>query len=381
MTNSLTGTYFAQGCWAIAEGAIAAGCRFFAGYPITPSTEIAERMAKRLPEVGGVFIQMEDELASMASLVGASYAGAKSMTATSGPGFSLMVENIGLAYMLEVPCVIVNIMRVAPSSGQPTRPAQGDVMQARWSPHGDVEMIALAPSSAQEMFTYGIRAFNLAERFRTPVIVLADENLSHMRERVIIPNQEDIEIINRKKPKVPPEKYQPFEPDDDLVPPMALFGEGYNFHVSSITHSTKGYPDALNEETHRNLINRLSDKIIKYSDEIIEIKEFMMDDAEIAVVAYGSPLRPAIRAVKDARAQNIKAGLIGLKTIWPFAEEKFKRYSERVKAFVVPEMNRGQILREVERAVTPTPVIPLSKIGGEIHTVDEILAGIRRASK
>lgn len=375
----LTGTYFAQGCWALAEGAIAAGCRFFAGYPITPSTEIAERMARRLPEVGGAFIQMEDELASMAAIIGGSYSGVKSMTATSGPGFSLMQENIGLAAMTEAPCVVVDVMRGGPSSGQPTMPAQGDVMQAKWGSHGDYEIIAIAPSSAQEMFDLTVKAFNLSEQFRVPVIILADEILSHIREKVVI--HEGVQVVDRKKPKVPQDEYKPFEPDEDLVPPMACFGEGYRFFVSGITHSPNGYLVPTDPKVHAALVNRLCDKICKNADRIIELQEIMTEDADIIAVAYGSPSRSVLRAVRDARNKGIKAGLVRLITLWPFPHKKIEDLARKAKVFVVAEMNRGQILREVERAVRPSPVFFVPKLGGECHTSDEILAAIVEASK
>ena len=374
----LTGKHFLSGDYACAEGAIAAGCRFFAGYPITPATEIAERMARRLPEVGGVYIQMEDELGSIAAVIGASYAGVKAMTATSGPGFSLMQENIGLAVMTETPLVIVDIMRGGPSTGQPTKPGQQDMMQAKWGSHGDYEVIALAPSSVQEMFDLTIECFNLSERFRVPAFLMADETVAHMWEKVIIPEPDQIEIVNRKKPTVSPAEYLPFKPDEDLVPPMACFGEGYRVHVTGLTHDERGYPKTDSPEIQEQLVRRLCDKIRKNADKIVKVKEFMLEDAEIAVIAYGTPARAAISAVRKAREEGIKAGLLRLVTVWPFPERQVAELAARVKGIVVPELNYGQIVREVERAAKTTPVYFMPKFGEALHTPMEILDGIRR---
>jgi len=377
----LTGVHFMDGDTACAEGALAAGCRFFAGYPITPATEIAERMARRLPQVGGIYIQMEDELGSMAAVIGASYACAKAMTATSGPGFSLMQENIGLAFMTETPCVIVDIMRGGPSTGQPTMPGQQDVMQAKWGSHGDYEMISFAPSSVQEMFDLTIEAFNLAEAYRTPVTVLADAIIGHMYERVDIPDESEIKIVNRKKPKVPPEKYAPFQADDDLVPPMACFGEGYRFYATGLTHDESGRPRTSSAEAQQKLIRRLCDKIRRNAEKIVKIKEFMLDDAEVAVVAYGIASRAALSAVRKAREAGVKAGLLRLTTLWPFPDWHISHLAKQVDAIVVPEMNYGQIVREVERAAKETRVVFLPKLGEEPHKPLEILEAIRRAQK
>ncbi len=375
----LTGTHFMSGDLACAEGAIVAGCRFFGGYPITPATEIAERMARRLPEVGGVYIQMEDEIASIAAVIGASYACKKAMTATSGPGFSLMQENIGLAVMTEAPLVVVNIMRGGPSTGQPTMPGQQDVMQAKWGSHGDYEIIALTPSSVQEMFDLTVEAFNLAETYRVPVILLADEIVGHMWERVKIPPLEEITIVNRNKPKLPPNEYQPFEPDENLVPPMACFGEGYHFHATGLTHDEKGVPQTVSIEDQTKLVQRLCDKIRKNADKIIKVEEVMLEDAEVAVTAYGIASRAALSAVRKARAEGIKAGLLRLITLWPFPESHVARIAKQVKAIVVPEMNYGQLVREVERAAKATPVYLLSKLGEEPHRPSEIVEAVRRA--
>jgi len=372
----LTGTHYMLGDHACAEGAIAAGCRFFAGYPITPSTEIAEWIARRIPLFGGIYIQMEDEIASITALIGASCGGVKSMTATSGPGYSLMVEGIGLAVMLEVPCVIVNVQRGAPSTGLPTLVGQGDVMQARWGSHGDYEIIALSPNSCQEMFDLTIKAFNLSEKYRVPVTILADEAVGHLREKVVIPPQEEIKIINREKPKVPPEEYWPYVPNENLVPPMAIAGEGYYVHMTGLTHDERGYPD-ITGEAHEKLVRRLIDKIQKNKKDIIEYEEIMIDDAEIVVVSFGITARAALRAVKEARKKGIKAGLFRLITIWPFPEERIAEISKKIEKFVVAEINQGQIRREVERArLNGVPVIGVHKLGGDLITPDEIMEGI-----
>jgi 2-oxoglutarate ferredoxin oxidoreductase subunit alpha len=377
----LTGKHLMQGDVACAEGAIAAGCRFFAGYPITPATEIAERMARRMIEVSGMFVQMEDELASIAAIIGASWAGAKAMTATSGPGFSLMQENIGLAAMTETPCVIVNVMRGAPSTGQPTEGAQQDVMQSKWGSHGDYGIIALAPASVQEMFDLTIECFNLAETYRAPTFLLADGFTGHLWERVVIPSPEEIKIVERKKPLVSTDRYIPFKPDKDLVPPMACFGEGYRVHVTGLTHNEHGYPKTDDPKIQSELVHRLSDKISKNSDKIVKTYEFMLEDAEVAVIAYGIPSRASVNAVKRAREAGIKAGLLRLITVWPFPEKQVEELSNIVKAIVVPEMNCGQVVKEVERVAKETPVHFLSKIGGEPHSPSEILEVIRRAAK
>lgn len=369
----LSGQHFMNGDVACAEGAIAVGCRFFAGYPITPATEIAERMARRLPQVSGVYIQMEDELASIAAVLGASNAGTKAMTATSGPGFSLMMENIGLAVMTETPCVIVDIMRGGPSTGQPTMPGQQDVMQARWGSHGDYEIIALTPSSVQEMFDLTIEAFNLSETYRVPTFLLADEIIGHMWERVNIPSAKSIKVVNRKKPVTPPSEYGPFKPDEDLVPPMACFGEGYRFHATGLTHDEYGRPKTDSAEVQQDLVQRLCEKIRRNSNKIVKVDRVLLEDAEVAVVAYGIASRAALSAVRKARAQGIKAGLLRLVTVWPFPDKQVEEVAQKVKALVVPEMNYGQIVREVRRVAKETPVIFLSKLGEEPHKPLEIL--------
>ena len=375
-----TGEHFFNGDVACAEGAIASGCRFFAGYPITPATEIAEAMSARMPEVGGIFIQMEDEIASMNAILGASSAGVKSMTATSGPGFSLMMENFGLGIMMEIPAVLVNIQRGGPSTGLPTITGQQDMMQARWGSHGDYEVIALSPSSPQEMFDFTIKAFNLSEKYRLPVLVMADEIVGHMMEKVIIPKKEDIHLVSRKKPVVPQEEYLMYQPEEDLVPVMANAGEGYKVITTGLTHDEKGYP-AMNAEAHGKLVKRLCDKILINKSDIIEYEERYTEDADIVVITYGIPTRSALRAVKDARKEGLKAGLLRLITVWPFYEEKVAELAGKTHALIVPEINNGQIVREVERSAGGrTRVIPIPKFG-EMHNPQEILKVIKEVSK
>ncbi|MGA3191488.1 MAG: 2-oxoacid:acceptor oxidoreductase subunit alpha [Candidatus Bathyarchaeia archaeon] len=378
--NIMTGAHFLNGDVACAEAALVAGCRFFAGYPITPATEIAETLSMRMPELGGIYVQMEDEIASLAAVIGASYSGLKAMTATSGPGFSLMQENIGLAVMTEAPCVIVDVMRAGPSTGQPTMPGQQDVMQAKWGSHGDYGIIALTPSSVQEMFDLTVEAFNLSETFRVPTLLMADEIVGHMWEKVVIPPMDKVRIVNRKKPTVSPEEYKPFLPDDDLVPPMACFGEGYHFHATGLTHNESGYPRTSSSEDQTRLVNRLCEKIQKNADRIVRVEEVMLDDADVAVVAYGIVARSALSAIRKAREKGIKAGLLRLITLWPFPEEHVAKVAQHVRAIAVPEMNCGQLVREVERAAKETPVTFLSKLGEEPHTPTEILDAIKRAA-
>ena len=377
----LTGTHFMSGDIACAEGAVAAGCRFFGGYPITPATEISERMSRRLVEVKGVYIQMEDEIGSIASVIGASYAGKKAMTATSGPGFSLMQENIGLAVMTEAPLVIVNIMRGGPSTGQPTMPSQQDIMQAKWGSHGDYEIIALTPSSVQEMFNLTIECFNLAEVYRVPTMLLADEIIGHMWERVKIPSPEDIITIDRKKPHVAPGEYKPFKPDKNLVPPMACFGEGYRFHATGLTHDENGLPSTVSIKVQTELVQRLCEKIRRNAADITRVEKTMIDDAEVVVIAYGITSRAALSAIRKARKSGLKAGLLRLITVWPFPEKLVASIARKVKAIIVPEMNYGQLVREVERVAKATPVTLLSKLGEEPHRPMEIVEAIRKALK
>ena len=374
----LTGAHFMVGDHACAEGALAGGCDFFAGYPITPSTEIAERLSARLPAVGAMFIQMEDELGSMSALVGASLSGARVMTATSGPGFSLMQENIGLAVMMEAPCVLVNVQRGGPSTGLPTLVGQSDMMQAKWGSQGDYEIVAYSPSSPQECFDYVIKAFNTADRWRIPVFVMADEMLGHMTERLTIPPADQIPRVERKRPRQKPgdDTFLPFlAEDDDLVPPIVHAGEGYRVNYDSLTHDDRGYPATL-AEPHDRLVRRLVNKIRLHADQIIEYEEEFLDDAQVVVIAYGSTARSAKRAVLTAREEGLRAGLLRLITVWPFPEEKVKKLSEQAVAFVVPEVNLGQMSREVER-FTSLPVVGVNHAGGVMMAPDPILDAIR----
>ncbi|MFB0519505.1 MAG: 2-oxoacid:acceptor oxidoreductase subunit alpha [Acidobacteriota bacterium] len=377
----LTGEHFMNGNIACAEGAIAAGCRFFAGYPITPSSEIAERISERFPEVGGIFIQMEDELASMCAILGASWGGVKSMTCTSGPGFSLMQENLGLGVMMETPCVLVNIQRGGPSTGLPTLVGQQDMMQARWGSHGDYEIIALCPSSPQELFDYTIKAFNLSEMYRVPVLVMGDEVVGHMSERVVIPPKEKIELASRRKYTGPPEQYLPFKPDKDLVPPMVIAGEGYHIHITGLTHDEKGYPE-ISAEAQKELVPRLVNKIKKNADKIIEIEESNTEDAEVIVISYGISARTSLRAIELAREEGIKVGILRLITVWPFPEKRIYQLASKVAGFVVPEINLGQVVYEVERcAKGKTRVTLVPHAGGHIHDPKDIFQAIRSTLK
>ena len=377
----LTGEFFMMGDVACAEGAISAGCRFFGGYPITPATEVAERMAARMPQVGGTYIQMEDELASIIAVLGASWGGAKAMTATSGPGFSLMMENLGLGIMTETPCVLVNVQRGGPSTGLPTLVAQGDMMQARWGSHGPYEIIALAPSSPQELFDLTIHAFNLSEKYRTPVLVMTDAEVGHMTEKVVIPPPEEIETFPRRRPTVPPEEYLPYEADDDLIPPMASAGEGYRFHITGLTHDERGYP-GMDAETQERLIYRLVEKIKRNKDDIIQLEEDGLEDAEVVVCSYGIAARTSLWPVELARKEGIKVGVLRLITVWPFPEERIRQLAREVKAFVVPELNYGQIVLEVERcAAGQAETILVGHAGGDIHKPEKVLEAIRRAAR
>ena len=373
----LTGVHFLNGDQACCEGALAAGARFAAGYPITPSTEIVERFSKRIPLVGGVFIQMEDELAASIAIQGAAWAGAKVFTVTSGPGFSLMMEHIGLAAMTETPCVFVDVQRGGPSTGLPTLPAQGDMMQARFGSHGDYPCIALSPDSPQECFSLMIRAMNLAEEFRTPVFLMMDEVVGHMTERVEIPAAESIEVTPRRLTSKPPEEYCPYETNGSLVPDMAIAGEGYKFHVTGLTHDERGYP-SMTPETQHKLIHRLFAKIETARHRIIQIEEDRTDDAEVVVISYGITMRVAERAIQLARAEGIPTGKLRLVTVWPLAEERIRELAGRVKAFVVPELNMGQVVLEVERVTAGrTRVIPVPHAGGTVHRPEQILDAIR----
>ena len=370
-----------QGNEAIAEGAVAAGVTFFAGYPITPSTEIAEQMAKMLPRIGGTFLQMEDEIGAMGAILGASLAGAKVMDATSGPGFSLKQELIGYAACAEIPCVVVNVQRVGPSTGQPTAPSQGDVMQVRWGTHGDHPMIALSPWSVRESFDMAVMAVNYAERFRTPIILLTDEIVGHLRENVVLPSADELEIYPRRLPKkTRAEGYQPFAVGEDLVPDVARFGDGYRIHVTGLLHDETGFPSGSPVVTEQ-LIHRLHEKINRVGEEIIHTEEHFMEDAEYAVVSYGGTARTAYEAVRTARAEGIRVGFLRLQTIWPFADAAIGRLADRVKKILVAELNYGQLTGEVTRASHGTPVRPCLKYNMLDFTPQEIAAEIRRMSE
>ena len=363
--------YFVQGNEACALGAIAAGCRFFAGYPITPSTEIAEIMSKKLPTVGGHFVQMEDEIAAIGAIIGAAWGGQKVVTATSGPGISLMQENIGYATMTETPIVLINMQRGSPSTGQPTRSAQADMMQARWGSHGDYETIALAPSSVQECFDYTVKAFNLAEKYRVPVFVMADEIVGHMREKIEIPDK--VEIIPRKMPELT-EPYLPYDAPKDETTDMSAFLSGYDIHVTGLTHDRRGYPSTDDADVHEELVTRLCDKILKHRNDMADLESEFMDDAEIAVLSYGIPSRSALTAVKKAREKGVKVGYIKLGTVWPFPEETLLELTKNVERIIVPELNLGQIYLEVDRVLGKHAKVELiPKIGGNLHTPTEIL--------
>ena len=365
-----------QGNEACAEAAVAAGCRFYAGYPITPSSEIAEFMSRRMPKVEGLYIQMEDEIASIAAIIGASLTGTKVMTATSGPGFSLMQENLGYAALAEIPLVVVNVQRVGPSTGMPTLPAQGDVMQARWGTHGDHPIVVLCPSSVESYYNLTIEAFNIAEELRVPVVLLSDEVVGHMREIVTLPDPESLKLSHRPAPTDPPESYLPYKAPENGVPPMASFGDGYLFHVTGLYHGEDGFPTNDPRVASR-LIRRLHEKLERAADRLALTEELLLDDAEVAVVAYGSTARAAESAVRAARAQGIKAGLLSLQCLWPFPAAQVAKLAKQVKSIVVAEMNLGQLVGEVERAAAGSaPVRFVGKVGGDLFTPDEIRAAI-----
>ena len=362
----LTGAHFLDGDHACCEGALAAGCRFVAGYPITPSTEVVERIALRFPQVGGVFIQMEDELASSIAIAGAAWAGKRAMTVTSGPGFSLMMEHLGFAVMTETPCVFVNVQRGGPSTGLPTLPAQADMMQARWGSHGDYEIIALAPNSPQECFDLTVKAFNLSERYRVPVLVMMDECVGHMMERVVIPPAEEIEIYPRRYTEAPLEEYLPFAPDEDLVPAMVRAGTGYRFHMTGLTHNEKGYPD-MSPAGQARLVRRLTEKIKRASVPLTDVEEDRVEDAEVVVISYGITSRVVLPAVAALRAKGRRIGTMRLRAVWPFPEHRVRALAPKVKALVVPELNMGQMVREVERLAGATRVVSVPHAGGTVH--------------
>lgn len=370
-----------QGNEAVVEGALAAGCRFFAGYPITPATEISEVLSVKLPQLDGTFIQMEDEIASMGAVIGASLAGVKSMTATSGPGFSLMQENLGFACMAEVPCVVVNVMRGGPSTGLPTAPSQGDVMQARWGTHGDHAIIVLAPATVRECFDITVMGFNFSEKYRTPVIVLMDEVVGHMREKIFLPPHEDVVVIDRIQPTVPPEWYIPYEDTATGVPPMGVFGSGYRYHVTGLTHDVRGFPTQRPDEVNP-FIRRIFRKITQHFADIQVGKAFLTEDARIVVIAYGAVARSARRAVREARKRGIRAGFFQLITVWPFMRQAVERLVGQVETLIVPELNMGQISREVKRVNEGrASVVTLNRVDGGLIAPDEILKKILEASR
>jgi 2-oxoglutarate ferredoxin oxidoreductase subunit alpha len=377
--NKEINNYFWQGNEACAEAALASGCRFFAGYPITPASEISELLSEMLPKVGGIAIQMEDELASIGAVVGASWAGAKAMTATSGPGFSLMQETIGYAFMTETPCVIVDVQRLGPSTGQATKCGQGDIMQARWGTHGDYTAIALSPNSVQEMFELTVRAFNLAEKYRTPVILLTDETIAHMRERARIPSAENLEITNRRKPKADEKAF--FGVDE--VPPMPSVGEGYNLAVTGSTHNEYGIRFTADPNVHRRLVERLNSKIQNHADEISDTETYNIDECKIGIVSFGCTSRAIYEATENAEKEGVPVGYVRLKTIWPFPEKTVKQLAETAEKIIVPEMNLKQIFYEVQRVANGSAdIIPLNKIGGgELITPEELTAKIVESAK
>jgi 2-oxoglutarate ferredoxin oxidoreductase subunit alpha len=376
-TSNMEKARLLQGNEACVAGALYAGLEFFAGYPITPSTEVAEGLARELPKRGRKFIQMEDEIGSIAAIIGASNAGVKSMTATSGPGFSLMQENIGYAYMTETPCVIINVQRGGPSTGLPTKIAQSDMMQARWGTHGDYTAITVAPSSVREIFEETIRAFNLAERFRTPVIVLTDEVLGHMREMMVMPEEGELPVVNRLRPNVPADWYKHFELTPTFVSPMASFGEGYRFNVTGLTHDQEGFPTNVASEIKEKL-DKLRNKIDRFSDEIYKVRTEKLEDAKIAVFSYGIVARAANQAIKIAREKRIKVGSIQPVTIWPFPDAKLREMLNGVKKVIVAELNMGQLVHEVRRiAPDSVEVISLGRYDGEVMTPQQIYDKIR----
>ena len=385
--GQFTGEHFLLGDHACAEGALLAGCRFFAGYPITPATEIAERMSVRLPQCEGVYLQMEDELASMNAILGASWAGVKSMTATSGPGFSLMMENLGLGIMLETPCVLVNVQRGGPSTGLPTLVSQQDMMQARWGSHGDYAIIALSPTSPQELFDLTIRAFNLSEKYRCPVLVMTDAEVGHMTEKVVIPPMDQIEITERPKVQrgdVEPDHFRIYRDSandkNGFVSPMVSAGDGYRIHVTGLTHDERGYP-AMNAQANDWNVNRLTQKINAHLDDIIQLEEQNLQDAEVVVVSYGISARVALWPIEQARKEGIRVGYLRLITVWPFPEERIREIAKGIRGYVVPEINLGQIRLEVERcAAGQTQVWGVHRPGGDVVEPQQVLHTIRQAA-
>ncbi len=372
----LTGTHYLDGDYACGEGAMAAGCRFVAGYPITPSTEVVERVSRRFPLMGGTFIQMEDELASMAAVVGASWTGTKSMTVTSGPGFSLMMENIGLAAMMETPCVVVNVQRGGPSTGLPTMVGQADMMQARWGSHGDYELIAFCPQSPQEAFDLTIDAFNSSELYRVPVLLMMDECVGHMTEKVVIPKAEEINVVPRRLSSEPPEEYLPYRVNGRDIPEFVRAGDGYRFHTTGLTHDERGYP-VMSVECQETCVRRLVDKIRRNADAIVRFEEDGTEGADIVLVTYGITARVAQMAMEMARSQGAKVGMLRLIVAWPFPERRIHELAGKIKAFVVPEINYGQMVLEVQRcAEGQAPAILVPHGGGGVHDPERIVEAI-----
>jgi len=368
---------FILGDMACVYGGLLAGVSFFGGYPITPASEVAEGMARRLPRVGGTYIQMEDEIGSIAAVIGAAWGGAKSMTATSGPGFSLMMENYGFAVMTETPCVIVNVQRTGPSTGQPTLGAQGDMMQARWGTHGDLEALAFAPSTVQECMDFTIEAFNLSEKYRNPALVMTDGEVGHLRERIIIPDEKDLKLIDRVPATIDKKKFIPFTNSQTRnnckVPDFPTFGTGYRTYVTGLTHNEKGFPATDKQPDHERLVKRITEKISDDADKLVMVEKIKLDDADTVFVTYGATARPAESAMEMARKEGKKVGLLRLKLVWPFPEKVIEKLAKDVDKIIVPEMNLGQIVHPVrESACKHCEVISAPKIGGEMHLPMEL---------
>jgi len=369
---------FILGDMACVYGGILAGVSFFGGYPITPASEIAEGMSRMLPRVGGTYIQMEDEIGSIAAVIGASWGGVRSMTATSGPGFSLMMENYGFAFMTETPCVIVNVQRTGPSTGQPTLGAQGDMMQARYGTHGDFEAIALAPSTVQECLDFTVEASNLSEKYRTPVVVMTDGEMGHLRERIVIPDEKDLKLINRVEATIAKDKYIPFTNSQTVkgskVPDFPTFGTGYHTYVTGLTHNEKGFPATDKQKDHEKLIKRITEKITDDADKLTKVEKFNLDDADTVFVTYGASARPAETAMEIARSKGKKVGLLTLKIVWPFPEKIVAKLAKQVDKIIVPEMNLGQIYHPIKEAACGNCEVEVApKIGGEMHLPAELL--------
>ncbi|UCF49043.1 MAG: 2-oxoacid:acceptor oxidoreductase subunit alpha [Thermoplasmatales archaeon] len=368
---------FILGDIACVYGGLLAGVSFFGGYPITPASEVAEGMARRLPRVGGVYIQMEDEIGSIAAVIGAAWGGSKSMTATSGPGFSLMMENYGFAVMTETPCVIVNVQRTGPSTGQPTLGAQGDMMQVRWGTHGDLEALAFAPSTVQECMDFTIEAFNLSEKYRNPACVMTDGEVGHLRERIVIPDEKDLKLIDRTPATIDKKDFIPFTNSQTIknckVPDFPTFGTGYRTYVTGLTHNEKGFPATDKQPDHERLVKRITEKIMDDADKLVMVEEMNLDDADIAFVTYGATARPAESAMEMARKNGMKVGLLRLKLVWPFPDKLITKLAKDVDKIIVPEMNLGQIVHPVnEYACKHCEVVSAPKIGGEMHLPMEL---------